>query len=642
MQSKHKEQALNDIQVLNSTRVEKPNVKEINKVLYEKVIKPLKSLDHHSFGSDLPHDYDICRKSLIIHRGTTKFARPGKKDLLRSQAFTTYMEYEEYLSALVENERTEDFKLGWIGHPIRNFFHSLMSDFDIKSLLRNAPLRFSTGETYISCKGDTIVVAKLCKKEHWCTTSNNLENTVYLIYHCRGLKLAATNFFPLLTKREKFALFARFAHKNSEVGYYVFRHLLINHVLTVVDGARASSVPKNEETDRFINVECFFNVLVQACIETYFRRKLKRIGNDLDLKSVVDNKTLSRSFRDTQHLHGFLIRFEELCTIDLKNASDSTLLKRVLSLFPRPVCSAILTTRSPEVEFKNKGVTTVVYPEKVSSMGNGYTFGLMSLLLAGALTAHDVSSNVFGDDIIVSLNDADLCIKILDFLGYVVNDAKTFINHPFRESCGYFHYIGRGYIRSFDITYIEDHLDLIVTTNKLYLLWQDCKDWDNELSEIFKIGWKSLRDFTPVYQRGIPPSSSYFEAENLGLYVYDPDYLFRKKGSARSTEAFKLVYNLMQANGLSMKGLDVIHCPIFVPKRSETRPIKSYQRFLKVTSMNTPLLIRGSGHYRNEVCLVTDHGLVYRLVAFFASTDVTITDLNKVISQKRRYMKLPV
>lgn len=625
---------------LNTERSGRINKEAVNRQIWD-TIQKLKGVDVHEFGNTLPHDYDVCWRSLVVHRGTTKFTRPGNRKSLRNQAFTAYVEYEDHLAELIENESRTDFHLGWIGGPIKAFLHNLFKNFDAKQILRNAPIRFSPGETYISTNGDTSIIAKLSSKAHWTVTSNCVDDAVYLIYHCRGLKLAAKQFFPHFTKCERAHLFSKFAYKGHEVGYYVFRYLMINYVFNIVEGARASSVPKNEETDRFINVEAFFNVLVQACYEHEFRRVCKRIGNDLDLRSVYSSKH-ARTFRDTQHLHGFLIRFPELCTIDLKNASDSTLLKRVLSLFPDHVCGAILRSRSLQVELSTGDQTTVVYPNKVSSMGNGFTFGLMSLLLSASLVAHGISSNVFGDDIIVHTNDVDMTFRILDFLGYTVNEKKTFVDHPFRESCGYFYYVGRGYIRSFDITYVETVMDLIVVTNKFYLLAQDLKGSHDDLSSIFQEGYERLRSFTPVYQRGVPPLSTYLEHENLASYVYDPGFRKRKADNSRCREVYKLISNMMISEDLSIEDFDVVRCPVFVPERSGIKTQKSLINFSKITKVYSTPIIRGRGYHRLETCLVSPTGVVFRVLAFFTPVDKDINDLNKSTVEKRRYLKLPV
>ena len=293
----------------------------VNNIIGRTVLE-LRELAVPSFGSRLPQDFDSCYRSLVIHRSTTKFCRPGSKKELRKVAYDSYKLYEESLS----NHPTVDLK-DPLMRQIRASLKNWTRNFNIDEVLRNSPIRFSPGETYIASKGETSVQAKLSKREHWTVTGNCLDDACKLIYFCRGLKMAAKSFFPTLSKRERNHLFTRFRHL-PDVGFRVFRYLLITHVLTIVDGARASSVPKNDETDRFINIEAHLNVLVQACIEEWLRNKLRYLGNDLKAKSF-DRKGLCVRIRDTQHLHGKLISYPNMCTIDLKNASDSTLLSRL-------------------------------------------------------------------------------------------------------------------------------------------------------------------------------------------------------------------------------------------------------------------------------------------------------------------------
>jgi hypothetical protein len=81
--------------------------------------------------------------------------------------------------------------------------------------------------------------------------------------------------------------------------------------------------------------------------------------------------------------------------------------------------------------------------EKFSSMGNGFTFELESLIFwALALgccrtVGVDVEHvGVYGDDIIVPTDAAGLLYEVLDHCGFWVNTQKSYIDGPFRESCG--------------------------------------------------------------------------------------------------------------------------------------------------------------------------------------------------------------
>jgi hypothetical protein len=79
--------------------------------------------------------------------------------------------------------------------------------------------------------------------------------------------------------------------------------------------------------------------------------------------------------------------------------------------------------------------------EKFSSMGNGYTFALETLIFwalgkaVNSLTGGVVLS-VYGDDIICSDCSAALLMEVLQWCGFVLNRDKSFVTGPFRESCG--------------------------------------------------------------------------------------------------------------------------------------------------------------------------------------------------------------
>ena len=349
----------------------KVSFKAVNSVL-EDMIAKINHISIPTLNSDLPHDFVTCYRALLRHRSVNKYVKPGNRKSCRERAFASYITYEEDVIANIPPCRIYGDEFG---ENISKFLRRVTHDFDIKSILRDAPIRFSPGETFIGMEGDTSISAKLSQKEHWTVTGSCADDAVYLIYHCRGLKQAAKGFFPSISRSERDHLYNRFKHRGKDVGYMVFRYLCLKYALTIVDGARASSVPKSSETDRFINIEAFFNILVQACLEWYFRRKLRHYGNDLDFRDKTHR--LDFSIRDTQHLHGLLIKHEEVCTIDLSNASDSTLMSR-LTLFHPAVSAVILRTRSAEVIFPDG---TSMFPQKVSSMGNGYTFGLMSFLI---------------------------------------------------------------------------------------------------------------------------------------------------------------------------------------------------------------------------------------------------------------------
>jgi hypothetical protein len=87
--------------------------------------------------------------------------------------------------------------------------------------------------------------------------------------------------------------------------------------------------------------------------------------------------------------------------------------------------------------------------EKFSSMGNGFTFQLDSLIFyAVALCCTEyLGINVrgvsaYGDDVILPAAAYPLFAKCLEFYGFRINVKKSHIDSPFRESCGAHYYLG--------------------------------------------------------------------------------------------------------------------------------------------------------------------------------------------------------
>jgi hypothetical protein len=84
--------------------------------------------------------------------------------------------------------------------------------------------------------------------------------------------------------------------------------------------------------------------------------------------------------------------------------------------------------------------------EKFSSMGNGFTFELETLLfltiMCGLSDLEGLSFSAgkqifaYGDDLILPTSLGNDVIACLSFFGFSANSRKTFLSGPFRESCG--------------------------------------------------------------------------------------------------------------------------------------------------------------------------------------------------------------
>lgn len=193
----------------------------------------------------------------------------------------------------------------------------------------------------------------------------------------------------------------------------------------VVAGNKYQTVPKKATALRGICSEPDLNVFFQLGIGRYLQMRLLKFGVDLELQEL--NQELALRAFDWG-----------LATIDLSQASD---------LMARAAVSETVTTewdhllniaRSPQT-FMPDG--TFVSLEKHSSMGNGYTFPLETILFLSAVRCtvpRDLwaQTAVYGDDIIVPRQYASTVIDRLEYLGFQVNRTKTHLAGAFFESCG--------------------------------------------------------------------------------------------------------------------------------------------------------------------------------------------------------------
>lgn len=199
-------------------------------------------------------------------------------------------------------------------------------------------------------------------------------------------------------------------------------------------GNRFTTVPKDAVKHRGIAVEPSLNVYYQLALGSHMKRRLKQFGIDLKNGQEVHRQVACQASRDGS-----------LCTIDLSSASDTISLNLVKLLLPEDWFQLLDALRCSHT-FGLKGKRWLRL-EKFSSMGNGFTFELESLIFA-ALVSEACSSQVpgtgawgedvyvYGDDIICPTECYDGVKIVLEFFGMTLNGKKSFHEGPFRESCG--------------------------------------------------------------------------------------------------------------------------------------------------------------------------------------------------------------
>jgi hypothetical protein len=199
-----------------------------------------------------------------------------------------------------------------------------------------------------------------------------------------------------------------------------------------IDKARVDFVRKTAKTDRTIAVEPSLNQMVQLAVGDHISYRLGRVG--VDLRDQTRNQRLAKQGSITG----------ALATLDLSSASDTVAYGLVLDLLPIDWVEFLSKVRSSRVKVPGGEVIL----QKFSTMGNGFTFALESLIffaLAKSCT-EEVGSlgevSVYGDDIIVPTEAFGLLQTVLEATGFLLNVKKSFSTGPFRESCGKDYYSG--------------------------------------------------------------------------------------------------------------------------------------------------------------------------------------------------------
>lgn len=209
-----------------------------------------------------------------------------------------------------------------------------------------------------------------------------------------------------------------------------------------VRGNRFTSVKKDSKKNR--------GICIEPSINLYFQLGL---GGIITQRLGAGYKWFKK---EQPSYHQVLARIGSLtgaiATIDLKSASDTVAIALVRLLLPKGWFELLNRLRSPYTLIDERWVRL----EKFSSMGNGYTFELETLLFYTLVRVIEscegvredpqtpgLATSVFGDDIIVPRSISKSVMAALSFFGFTTNEDKTFVDGPFRESCGGDYHRGR-------------------------------------------------------------------------------------------------------------------------------------------------------------------------------------------------------
>lgn len=188
---------------------------------------------------------------------------------------------------------------------------------------------------------------------------------------------------------------------------------------------RVNFVPKSWKTLRAIVVEPSLNTMCQAGVGDFMASRLKLYG--IDITDQSRNQQLAKSGS----------RDGRVATLDLSSASDTIAIGLVAHLLPPDWLELLSFIRTGEVNLEGE----LIQLEKFSTMGNGYTFPLETLIFHSLAIAccegRDLELvSTYGDDMIVPSHAVEYLREVLHACGFVLNSAKSFWDGPFRESCG--------------------------------------------------------------------------------------------------------------------------------------------------------------------------------------------------------------
>lgn len=264
-----------------------------------------------------------------------------------------------------------------------------------------------------------------------------------------------------------------------------------------VQGSKLSFVLKNEDEVRAIAIEPSGNMALQLAAETYLRGALATIGLNIEEQQPLNKALAQRGSIDGS-----------IATIDLKAASDSGSESLYSALFDHRWMSLLTQIRTPRIKIDGAFETLHIF----STMGNGFTFPLMTLSLVALvyvnrLLRHEGPWNfvdwhdtaVFGDDIIVPVDEYSTLTDLLERAGFAVNHAKSYSQGSFRESCGGDYYDG------VDVTPI--YVRSLARLSDIYSTYNKVLDWSADHYPLYRT-LRLLRSWMPELPCEVPEWSN--------------------------------------------------------------------------------------------------------------------------------------
>jgi len=355
----------------------------------------------------------------------SKFPFKGLDDKCKENALNRFWESEQQCANTNARFRIVEKQFDKTGYEyelineVRRIISSVLGQSVPIDIITQAELRFGPGSA----------VNTVPLKPEETTRFFKLRHPLACNYESRSYLCALVSMHPAWIEASRFAYDLPPAiDLDSELA------IIRNMVSPSFESNKITFVPKNATMHRTIAIEPSGQVTLQMILGNFIRKQLKKAGLDLDTQQ--NNRALAR-----------LCKTLGLCTIDLAMASDTLATAIVKCLLPEAWFKLFDTFRSKRGECNSANEPFSVIYEKFSSMGNGFTFELESLIFWAIAKAtirlsgvQGIDSKnyvkVFGDDIIIPAIFNDQCCENLQFFGFGINVDKSFASGLFYESCG--------------------------------------------------------------------------------------------------------------------------------------------------------------------------------------------------------------
>lgn len=366
----------------------------------------------------VPSTFSLWKSRYTIASFLSKYL-PSPDETLDAVALKKFLQSEDVCRSYNNNEicyltESEDSFTKFIFTKVKYFLRKVLGDeVPIKDIVKESS--HGPGANLDTCNGLTDEYFKYSRWPYSCTT----EAYSYARYMIRKDE----HWYHALRESYRVANRLGLQQDIDERDFW-------RQVIRFENYNRVTFVPKNAKTSRSIAIEPALNLMLQLGTNKVLSKKLKRFGIDLN------SQELNRLFSRIGSKDGLF------STLDLQGASDSISLSLCKAVLPEDWYSFLYKLRCPNGLLNDE---TLIY-EKISSMGNGFTFALESAIFAAFIYAAYLyygikpsfgnNALVFGDDLIVRTPAVPLVIKALKLGGFSLNLDKTFTSGYVRESCG--------------------------------------------------------------------------------------------------------------------------------------------------------------------------------------------------------------